>query len=183
MGAFLSVVLALAYRRMTFTTLKESLWTTVTITSMIAFVMFTAKVLGQVFQHIGLTELFTSFMLGLPFGKYGILALIAVMYLIGGMFIDEWSLLLITIPFILQVITGLGFSRVWFGVWYVMIGEAGLITPPFGLNLFVLHGAIPKHDVMTIALGALPFLISLLIMGVLLAVFPQLTLWLPHVLF
>jgi len=63
-----------------------------------------------------------------------------------------------------------------------MIG-AGLITPPFGVNLFVLHGAVPKHDVMTIALSALPFLISLRIMGVLLSVFPHLALWLPHVLF
>jgi len=183
LGAVVSVVLAAAYRRMSLTALKKSAWTAVRITSMCAFVIFTAKVLGAVFQHIGLTDLFSSFMLGLPFGKYGILAVIALMYLIAGMFIEEWSLLLITIPFILPVVTGLGYSRIWFGVWYVMIGEAGLITPPFGLNLFVLQSAVPKHDVMTIALGAAPFIIPLLIMAALLIVFPDLALWLPGILY
>lgn len=183
LGAVISVVLAVAYRRMSLTALKESMWTAVRITAMVAFLIFTAKVLGQVFQHIGLTDLFSSFMLGLPFGKYGILAVIALMYLIAGMFIEDWALLLITIPFILPVVTGLGYSSIWFGVWYVMIGEAGLITPPFGLNLFVLQSVVPKHDVMTIALGAAPFVIPLVTMAALLIVFPDLALWLPRLLY
>ena len=183
MGALLSVVLALAYRQMTFVAFKEGMWTAVKITSMVALLMFTSRVLGQVFQHIGLTESFSSALLGLPFGKYAVLAVIAIMYVIMGMFIDDWSMMLITLPFVLPVVTGLGFSPIWFGVWFVMVGEIGLITPPFGLNLFILQGAVPKHDVMTIALGALPFIIPMIIVGALLAIFPDIALWLPGILY
>ncbi|MFC1956222.1 TRAP transporter large permease [Chloroflexota bacterium] len=183
MGGFLSIALALAYRRMSLAVLLESMWTAVKITSMIAFLIFTAKVLGQVFIYIGLVDLFSAYMAGLPFGRYGIIATLALMYLIGGMFIDDWSLLLLSIPFVLPVITGLGLTRIWFGVWYVMLAGAALITPPFGLNLFVLKSVVPKHDVMTIALGALPFLIPMLIVVALLTVFPELALWLPNLLY
>jgi len=180
-GAFLSVVLALVYRQMSLAALKESMWTAVKITSMYGFLMFAAEVLGMVFVHIGLADLFSTYMLGLPFGKYGILVLIALIYIIGGMFMDDWALLLLTIPFVLPVITGLGYSPVWFGVFFVMVGESGLITPPFGLNLFVLKSVVPKQDIMTIALGALPFLIPVLIVAVLVVIFPELALWLPRV--
>ncbi len=183
LGAFLSIVLALAYRKMTFTAFKESMWTAVKITAMIAFVMFTARVLGQVFQYIGLTNAFSAFMLNLPFGRYGIFAVICIMYLILGMFFDSFSMLLLTLPFVSPLIWDLGFDSIWFGVVYVVLAEIGLVTPPFGLNLFVLHSVVPKHDVITIALGALPFLIPMLLVIVLLTAFPQLVLWLPGVLY
>ena len=182
-GVLGSIVLALAYRRMTFTALKQSMRTTVKITSMVALLMVTARVLSQVFQYVGTTALFSEFMVNLPFGKYGILAVIALIYFVGGMFISDWSMLLLTIPFVLPVITALGFSPIWFGIWYIMVGEVGLITPPFGLHLFVLHTVIPKHDVMTIALGALPFIIPMLLTGVAITIFPQIALWLPSILY
>jgi len=183
LGAFLSVVLALVYRKMTFTALKQSMWTAVKIMSMIAFVSITARVLGMVFQYIGLTETFSAFMLGLPFGKYGIFAVICIMYLILGMFFDAFAMLLLTLPFVAPLIFELGFDPIWFGVVYVVLAEIGLVTPPFGLNLFVLHGVVPHHGIMTIALGALPFLIPTLLLIVLLTAFPQLVLWLPSVLY
>ncbi len=183
MGAFLSIVLAVGYRKMSFTALKESMWTSIKITARIAFLLFTARVLGQVFQYIGLTGVFQSFMLELPLGKYGIFAIICIMYLILGMFLDTLSILVLTLPFVGPLISGLGFSPVWFGIVFVVLAEIGLVTPPFGLNLFVLQGAVPKHDVMTIALGALPFLIPLLLMIVILTVFPELVLWLPGIMF
>ena len=105
------------------------------------------------------------------------------MYLILGMFLDTLSILVLTLPFVGPLIFGLGFSPVWFGIVFVVLAEIGLVTPPFGLNLFVLQGAVPKHDVMTIALGALPFLIPLLLMIVILTVFPELVLWLPGIMF
>ena len=183
LGAILSVTLALGYKRMSYRHLKESLWSAVKISSMCALIMFTARALGIVFQYIGLTELFSEFMLGLPFGRYGILATLVLIYLICGMFIDDWSMLVLTLPFVLPIIKGLGFSPVWFGVFYVMVGEAGLITPPFGLHLFILQGAIGKHDIVTIALGALPFLIPMLVTAAIITAFPDLVLWLPSILY
>jgi len=183
LGAFLSIVLALAYRRMSFWALKESMWTAVTVTAMIAFVLFTARMLGQVFQYIGLTEAFSAFMIGLPLGKYGIFAIICVMYIILGCFFDAISMLVLTLPFVAPIIQSLGFHFVWFGVVYVVLAEIGLVTPPFGLNLFVLKGVVPKYEITTIFYGALPFLIPTAILVVLLVVFPELVLWFPSVLY
>ena len=183
LGAFLSIVLALAYRRMSFRALKESMWTAVTVTAMIAFVLFTARMLGQVFQYIGLTEAFSAFMIGLPLGKYGIFAIICVMYIILGCFFDAISMLVLTLPFVAPIIQSLGFHFVWFGVVYVVLAEIGLVTPPFGLNLFVLKGVVPKYEITTIFYGALPFLIPTLILIVLLVAFPELVLWFPSVLY
>ena len=183
LGAFLSVVLALMYRKMTLVAFKESMWTAVKIMSMIAFISITAKVLSIVFQYIGVTDAFGVFMLNLPFGRYGIFAVICVMYLVLGMFFDSFAMLFLTLPFVSPLIIQLGFDPIWFGVVYVVLAEIGLVAPPFGLNLFVLHGVVPKHGVMTIAIGALPFLIPALLVVVLLTVFPQLVLWLPSVLY
>jgi len=83
----------------------------------------------------------------------------------------------------LPVITQLGYSPVWFGVWFILVGTSGLITPPFGISLFVLKGVVPKHDIVTIALGVLPFLIPIFFVAALLVVFPQLALWLPNLLY
>lgn len=182
-GAVLSIILALAYRSMSFSALKESMWSAIKINAMIAFVIFTARVLAQVFNYIGLTDAFSAFMLNLPLEKYGILAVIFVMYIILGMFFDSLSMMVLTLPFVGPLIVALGFNPIWFGVVFVVLAEMGLVTPPFGLNLFVLHGVVPKHGVLTIALGALPFLIPTLAMIVILVFFPQLALWLPSVLF
>jgi len=183
LGAFLSIVLSAVYRRMTFAALKESMWTAAKITSMIAFVIFTAKVLGILFAQIGLTETFATFMAALPFGKYGIWAIVCVMYLFLGMFFDTISMMLLTLPFVSPLIAELGFNPIWFGVTYVVLGEIGIVTPPFGLNLFVIHGVVPKHDIITIALGALPFIIPTLLMVVILTAFPELVLWLPRLIY
>ena len=183
LGAFLSIVLSAVYRRMTFAALKESMWTAAKITSMIAFVIFTAKVLGILFAQIGLTETFATFMAALPFGKYGIWAIVCVMYLFLGMFFDTISMMLLTLPFVSPLIADLGFNPIWFGVTYVVLGEIGIVTPPFGLNLFVIHGVVPKHDIITIALGALPFIIPTLLMVVILTAFPELVLWLPRLIY
>jgi len=183
LGALLSVVLALLYRRMTFRAFKESMWTAVNITSMIAFVLFTARMLGQVFQYIGLTEAFSTFMMSLPLSKYALFAVICLMYIILGCFFDALSMLVLTIPFVAPIINNLGFDPIWFGVTYVVLAEIGLVTPPYGLNLFVLKGVVPKYEITTIFWGTLPFLIPTFVLVVLLVIFPELALWFPSLLY
>ncbi len=183
LGAFLSIVLSLIYRKLTFHAFKQSMWTAVKVMAMVAFISITARVLSIVFQYIGVTEVFGAFMLNLPFGRYGIFAVIVVMYLVLGMFFDAFAMLFLTLPFVTPLIASLGFDPIWFGVVYVVLVEIGLVTPPFGLNLFTLHSVVPHHDIITIALGALPFLIPTLLVVVLLTAFPQLVLWLPSVLY
>ncbi len=183
LGAFLSIVLALAYRKMSFSALKEAMRSAVVITSMVLFIMFMARALSVVFQYLGVIDGFLAFMLDLPFGKYGTFAIISIMYLIMGMFIDSTSMLVLTLPFVGPLILALGFNTLWFGVVFAVLASIGLVTPPFGLTLFVLHSVLPQHDVMTIARGCIPFLIPLLALVVLLTALPEVVLWLPRIMF
>jgi tripartite ATP-independent transporter DctM subunit len=183
LGAFLGIVLALFYRQMSFRALKESMLTAVNISAMIAFVLFAARMLGQVFQYIGLTEAVAEFMLGLPLGKYSIYAIICIMYIILGCFFDSFSMLVLTMPFVAPIMKNLGFDFIWFGIAYVVLAEIGLVTPPFGLNLFVLKGVVPKYEITYIFAGTVPFLIPTAILLVLLVLFPDLVLWLPNLLY
>jgi len=183
LGAFLSIVLALFFRQMTYKALKESMLLAVNVSAMMAFVLFTARMLGQVFQYIGLTEATATFMLGLDLGKYWMLTLICILYLILGCFFDSVSMLVLTIPFVAPIIKSLGFDYIWFGVLYVVLAEIGLVTPPFGLNLFVLKSVVPKYEITTIFAGTIPFLIPTCMLIVLMILFPDLVLWLPNFLY
>ncbi len=122
-------------------------------------------------------------MLGLDLGKYGTMLLIVLMYLILGMFFDSLAMMLLTLSFVMPVIVKLGYDPIWWGVTFVLLAEIGLITPPFGLNLFTIHGVLPKFSVMYIARGSLPFLAAMLLMIGILIVFPGLALWLPRLLY
>jgi tripartite ATP-independent transporter DctM subunit len=183
LGAFLSILLALFFRQMTYKALRESMLSAVNVSAMIAFVSFTARMLGQVFQYIGLTEATASFMLGLDVGKYTMLAVVCILYLVLGCFFDSLSMLVLTMPFVVPIIKGLGFDFIWFGVLYVVLAEIGLVTPPFGLNLFVLKGVVPKYEITEIFMGTLPFLIPTFILLILMILFPDLVLWLPSLLY
>lgn len=183
LGAFLSIILAIFFRQMTYKALKESMLLSVNVSAMIAFVLFTARMLGQVFQYIGLTEATAAFMMSLDLSKYAMLTLICILYLILGCFFDSLSMLVLTIPFVAPIIKNLGFDYIWFGVLYVVLAEIGLVTPPFGLNLFVLKSVVPKYEITYIFAGTLPFLIPTCILLVLMILFPGLVLWLPGLLY
>ena len=182
MGAFLSIIIGLAYRQLNLAVLKASFLDTVKICSMMFFIMVTALTLVHVLNILGLTHQISEGLLNLPIGKYGIIAVLLVMYLIMGMFFDSWSMLFLTITFVFPVVTELGFSPIWWGVIYVMAGEQSNVTPPFGLSLFILKSVIPHHSMGTIIRGALPFLIPVYINIAILMAFPEITLWLPQLL-
>lgn len=183
LGAFMSIIIAMAYRKMSYRALKASLLTAVKITAMIGFVVVTARLLTFVFQSAGLTDWFATSILSLPLGMYGTLAIICLMYIILGMFLDSISMMLLTLPFIMPIMDAFGLNPVWWGVVYVILTEIGLVTPPFGLNLFTLHGVIPKYSILTVARGSLPFLVPMFFVIILLIAFPKLALWLPSVLY
>ena len=139
----------------------------------LAFLMF----------YLGMDEMFGSFILGMSFGKYGTLALIFGIYLILGMFFEGISMMVITLPFVMPIIGGFGLSGYWFAVPLVIMVEASLITPPVGLNLYVLQAIAPDYDVLDVAKGALPFLLPMLLVVVLVVVFPELALWFPNLIY
>jgi len=183
LGAVLSILIAAAFRTLTYQVVKTSFLQAIRVAAMIGFVMFTGKLLAFVMNAAGLTQTFADFMTNLPFGKYGIFAIICLMYIVLGMFFDAIAMLLLTIPFVMPVINFLGFDIIWWGVVYVILVEIGLVTPPFGLNLFTIHGVLPRYSILTIAYGTLPFLIPMALMIAILVLFPDLTSWLPGILY
>lgn len=182
LGAFLSLILSMAYRRLTIKILHASLLETVKITSFSLFIMAMATLISHVFNSAGIIPMIKDYVVALPIGKYGILALFFVMYFFLGMFFDSWSMLFLTFPFVMPIINSLDINLIWWGIVYVMAGGQASMTPPFGLSLAVLHGVVPWHPMETIAKGAFPFLIPIYLNILLMILFPQLALWLPSLL-
>ncbi len=182
LGVFFSIVLILAYRRFTWAILRDSLLQSVKVSSMAFFILVMAAVMTHVLNTTGITVSIKEYMLDLNIGKYGILAILFVMYFFLGMFLDSWAMLFLTFSFVMPVVTAVGINPIWWGVIYVLAGDQSLVTPPYGLSLFVLHSVVPKHSIETIVRGALPFLIPLYIVIALMVIFPEIVMWLPGLL-
>ena len=121
----------------------------------------------------------TEFLTGLGVGKYGVLALIMLMYLVLGCLMDAMAMIILTVPIIYPVILELGFDPIWFGIIVVMVVELGLIHPPVGMNVFVIKSVIKDVSFSTIFKGVIPFIAMDLLRLVILIAFPALSLWLP----
>jgi tripartite ATP-independent transporter DctM subunit len=121
----------------------------------------------------------TEFLTGLGIGRYGVLALIMVMYLVLGCLMDAMAMIILTVPIIFPVIVQLGFDPIWFGVIIVMTVELGLIHPPVGMNVFVIKSVVQDVSFTTIFKGVIPFVITDIIRLVILIAFPMIALWLP----
>jgi len=121
----------------------------------------------------------TEFLTGLGLGKYGVLALIMLMYLVLGCLMDAMAMIILTVPIIFPVIVQMGFDPIWFGVIIVMTVELGLIHPPVGMNVFVIKSVIKEVSFSTIFKGVLPFVVTDLLRLLILILFPVIALWLP----
>ncbi|MBI4185936.1 MAG: TRAP transporter large permease subunit [Chloroflexi bacterium] len=183
MGAFLSIVLTLAYRRLTLAMIRAGLLDALKVTTMSMFIYATAITLTHALNMTGITTRVATSLVALNIGVVGTIAAVGILYLILGCLFDSWSMMFLTFPFVVPVLNSLGVDMIWFGVFYVVVAEFGLVTPPFGLSLFILRGVVPEHSIETIALGALPFIVPVLLMLVLLTAFPEIAMWFPGVLY
>ena len=134
---------------------------------------------------VTLTDLplaFANFLKGLDVSRYVIFVLILLLYLVLGMVMNIIPMMMLTLPILFPTVVGLGFDPIWFGVIMVIMMEMGQITPPIGINVFVIHGVAKKYDVSmaTIYRGIVPFVIVELLVIFLLTLFPEITLWLPN---
>lgn len=183
LGAVLSLCIAGYYGALSYKMVRDALLSAVKVTAMIAFIIFAARLLSFVFQDIGATAKLSGAVLGLELGKYGTMLAIVVLYLILGMFFDSMAMMLLTLSFVMPIILKLGYDPVWWGVTFVLLAEIGLVTPPFGLNLFTIQGVLPKFSIMYIARASLPFLMVMIGMIWVLIFFPEFALWLPKKLY
>ncbi|MCW5659897.1 MAG: TRAP transporter large permease [Burkholderiaceae bacterium] len=181
LGVVAGLGLAAANRALNWPMLREALLGTMKSTAMIMFIVVAAYFLNFVMSSIGLTTRLTDFMQGLGLSKWQMLFAVVVFYLVLGCFMETLSMMITTIPIIAPVMQALGFDMVWFGILVIVLVEAALITPPVGLNLFVVHNLRKKGSMNDVIVGTLPFVASMFALLWLLALFPGLALWLPSV--
>ena len=162
--------------------LTQSLTGTVKITSMIMLIVIGASFLNFTLASAGLGRELTEFMDGLGLSPLGFILVVVVLYIVLGFFIETLSLMVVTIPIIVPMVLVQGYDVIWFGILMIVLIEMALITPPVGLNLYVVQGARKSGNLNEVMLGALPYCLTMLVMAFLLIAFPSIALFLPNAL-
>lgn len=175
-GAFL---IALARRRLTWSTLLETLADTAATTTMMFMVLIGALVFSSFVNIAGLPTALSNMARASELPPQAILALVLLVYLCLGMVLESLSMVLLTVPIFAPVMAALGFDLVWFGIVVVVVTEISLITPPVGLNVFVLKTVMPDVRMGTIFRGIVPFVLADVVRLALIASIPALVLFLP----
>ena len=180
-GAFGAIVLSLIRRRLSWEGFKKSLIDSLRDTGMIFTIILGAFVFNAFLAVSTIPMEVATFVgnLGLP--PLGIMIIIIVVYIILGCFVDTMSMVLLTIPIFFPVATSLGFNPIWFGIIIVLMCEIAMITPPVGVNVFVIAGISRDVPMQTVFKGIIPFLAIELIFVALLVAFPQMALFLPSI--
>jgi tripartite ATP-independent transporter DctM subunit len=178
-GATILFLIALIKRKLTGKTLLASLYETVRISVMVLFLVAAANVFSYFLALSTIPMKVSAWIIGLGVSRYVVLIIIVLIYLLLGCFLDAISMMVLTLPVILPVMATLKFDPIWFGVVCVIMMEAGLITPPMGLNVFTVAAVAKDTSIEEIFKGALPFLIAMLFVTFLITLFPQIALFLP----
>lgn len=179
MGAFLVAAL---YRQLNLRLVLDIVHSTTVTTGMLLLIFASALLFGWVITRLMVPQNLVMFISALAYPDWVILGLILVFLIIVGMFLDIVSIILITTPIVLPVIEALGFSPIWFGIIMIIACEMAVITPPIGLNLYVIKGIAPDLSMNQIIRGALPFVGVEALAILILVIFPGIALWLPGVL-
>ncbi len=179
-GSVVALGLAAAFSTIGPKMLVESLTGTIRITAMIMLILLAANFLNFVLAMIGLTDQLIKSVAALNLSAGQTMALLIAFYVVLGFFIETLSLMIITIPLVTPLVVALGFDPVWFGIVLIVLVEMALITPPVGFNLFVVQGVRGRGNIQEVAVGAIPFVIAMLVLVGLLILFPQLALYIPQ---
>ena len=179
-GAGAALLLCLARGRLTLPVLADVLAETVKVTAFLFVIVIGASILTYSFDYLRLPQLLVEAVgeAGLP--RWLVFAAIALLYIVLGMFIDSISMMVMTLPVLFPLVVATGFDPIWFGVVLVILIEIGLITPPVGVNLFVLKGLGHDVSMRDIVLGVVPFAAVMLVVLVLLYLVPGIATWLPE---
>ena len=180
LGVIAALILVALRGRLNWAMLKATVEGTMRSTAMIMAILLAAYFLNFIFTAIGVTAKVNAMVTNLGWSPMQTMIAIIAFYVVLGFFMETLSMMVATVPIITPVVVHLGFDPVWFGVLIMLLVETAMITPPVGINLFVVQGVRgrgPVHDVM---IGAAPFALTLILMIGLLTAFPQIALWLPQ---
>ena len=179
-GAVGALIIVLALRRLTWVMMKDTVAAAVRTTCMMLFMAIMGLTLSYVVSYLGIAQGLARLIAENGVGRWTVMILLFLLWLVLGCLMDPGSMVVLTMPFLFQTLTdGLGFNPLWIGVCAALMTEVGMITPPVGLNLFVL-GNVTGIKLARIIKGALPFVLVMVIGLVILCIFPQIALFLPN---
>jgi tripartite ATP-independent transporter DctM subunit len=183
LGALATMALAAAYRSLSFDALLKALRGTVGISAMILFIILGATTFSQILSFSGSTEGIVSHILGAELTPFAILAGMMLLLIFLGIFVDQVSMMLITLPVFMPIVQRLDIDLIWFGVLYLICMQLGLLLPPHGLLLMTMKGVAPKEVTMAhIFRAVVPYVAMSLVLLVVIIMIPAIATWLPNVL-
>lgn len=182
-GALGSLSIALAKRALTWRGLLQALLQTGITTCMIFMIIIGSHILNIFLSATGFPAALSAALNGLQMPPAAVMALIVCIYVILGCFLDVLAMIVLTVPIVLPVVIQLGYDPIWFGVIIVLVMEIALITPPVGMNVYVIKSVVPDVRLGTIFSGIWPFLIAMIAVVALLVLVPEITLFLPRMMF
>ena len=182
-GAALALGALVMKGKFTWKTFVDALRDTIKASAMVFLILIGAYVFGTFLAITRLPMTLASFVRGLDVNRYVILAFILAVYFVLGCLMDSLAMVVLTIPIFLPIVTNLGFDPIWYGVIMVMVMQTGLITPPVGMNVYVVAGVAKDVPLVTVFRGVMPIVLGIVVATAIVAAFPQLSLWLPGILF
>ncbi|GAB6095520.1 TRAP transporter permease [Desulfatiferula olefinivorans] len=178
-GAFGTLVIALVKRNITFGGFSQALLETTRISCMILVIVAGATVFGHFLAITRIPFDIAQAVSAIDLPVYAVIGLIILVYLLGGCFIDSLALIMLTVPIFYPVVVAMGFDPLWFGVLIVLVTQIGVITPPVGINVYVVQSVVPDVSLGVIFKGVLPLLVALILATLALLAWPSLALYLP----
>jgi C4-dicarboxylate transporter, DctM subunit len=180
LGAFGALVIGLLSRTLNLMNIYKSLYATVKTSAMIFIIIIGAMIFNYFIVITGVPNQLAGFVQGLAIPAVGVLIAILLVYLVLGCLMDTMAMTVLTLPIFLPILSNLGYDYIWFGIIFVVMCEFALITPPVGMNVFIVSGMVRDVPMFTIFKGLTPFLISLTLLIIILIVFPQTALFIPQ---
>lgn len=180
LGVGATILLAAVKRRLTVKLINTSLLSTARTTSMLLLILIAASFLNFALAFLGFARELERLIFNLDLTPYQVIFGIIVFYIILGCFLDALPMTLLTAPTLTPIVVKLGFDPVWFGIIVVIVSETGLITPPVGMNCYVVQGVRGRGALHDVFIGVIPYLFALFFVVALVAAVPQTALWLPH---
>ncbi|OHV12754.1 TRAP transporter large permease [Kushneria phosphatilytica] len=182
LGVVVALILAACNRRLDHRMLLAALDNTVRTSAMILFIILAASFLNFALASAGLSGKLTDLLNSLQLSDMALLLAVLALFIVLGFFIETLSLMVISLPIVAPLLFSAGFDPVWFGVVMILFIEMALITPPVGLNLYIVQASRPGRPFSDVVLGTLPYIVAMLVLAIILILWPQLALWLPNAL-
>jgi C4-dicarboxylate transporter DctM subunit len=179
-GVLALLVISIVMKRLNITNFKESLLKSMHTSAMIFVIIIGGHMMGKFVVLTGLTEGVVDWITAAQFSPLTVMLMISLLFIVLGMVLDVWGMLILTIPFTMPIILNLGYDPIWFGVYAVIMAELALITPPVGINVYVMAKMAPDVPLIKIFKGVAPFFIFTLLLVIVITLFPGIVMWLPR---